>query len=307
MSSEIVIRLPEKVEAKYITTIVRQLNTFYRYDNAQIPRFYLSFSKVKSVDIVGVLVLYKFLEYSVSNKCFFNPTTVDVDIINDQVKEYGFESLIASCYKDRKKMEEEYAKLRSKITNKLLVSPIIIFTGLNNKDRIEKDCFDKVTQFYGEGQLSDMILMVFSELIGNFYSHSNDQSRSIVVAYGKKDYVEIACADAGIGIVESLRSRLGFKNNLALLRSAFAKGISSKPSSDHMGYGLWMIDETIKKNSGYLFAYSQDAYYERRGDRVTCVEAPKWKGTIVYLKLNTANPISVKDIIDKHKTRLQFI
>lgn len=84
------------------------------------------------------------------------------------------------------------------------------------------------------------------------------------------------------------------------------KGISSKPGSDHMGYGLWMIDETIKRNSGYLITYSQDSYYERIGNKVSCSSVPLWKGTIVYLRLNTSNPVTVKDIISSTNSRLKF-
>lgn len=308
MSKETIISLPESVEAKYITTLIRLLNVFYRFDNAEIPHFYLRFKKVKKIDVLGVLVIYKFLEYSIINNCFLSPTTVDVEVINEQVREFGFESLIASCYNEQKKMIEAYGKLRSKIiTDKFLVSPIIIFSGLENRDRIEYNCFETINKFYGEGDVSDMIFMVISELIGNFYSHSNDKSRSIIVAYGTKDYVEIACADAGIGIVESLRSSCHSKDSRMIMRNAFEKGVSSKPRSDHMGYGLWMIDETIRKNAGYLIAYSRDAYYERKGKSVSCVSVPIWKGTIVYLRLNTANPVNVKDII-KHNSysKLQF-
>lgn len=301
------ISLPEKVEAKYITTVVRLLNDFYRYDNAQLPRFSLHFENVKKIDVLGILIIYKFLEYSIIKNCFLNPTTVNIEAINVHVKEFGFESLIASCYNEQKKMEEAYAKLRSRISDNFLVSPIIIFSGLENRDKIENNCFETINKFYGAGSVSDMIFMVISELIGNFYSHSNDQSRSIIVAYGTKNYVEIACADAGVGIVESLKPRCLSKDNRFIMRKAFEKGVSSKPMSDHMGYGLWMINETVGRNSGYMIAYSQDAYYERKGKSVTCVSAPLWKGTIVYLRLNTANPVNVKDIIKQQKpSKLQF-
>ena len=73
-----------------------------------------------------------------------------------------------------------------------------------------------------------------------------------------------------------------------------------------MGYGLWMIDETIKRNSGYLITYSQDSYYERIGNKVSCSSVPLWKGTIVYLRLNTSNPVTVKDIISSTNSRLKF-
>ena len=304
MMNETVIVLPEKIEVQYLTSIIRLLNVFYRYDNANIPRFYLKFSKVKSIDVLGILVLFKFLEYSILKDCFFAPTTIDIETINEQVKEYGFESLIASCYNDPQKMEEAYSKLRSRIVDKFLISPIIIFSGLEDKDKIEKKCFDTITRFYGEGDVSDMVFMVISELIGNFYSHSDDKSRSIVVAYGTKERIEIACADAGIGIVGSLKTVCHSKNNISVMRSAFVKGVSSKPGSDHMGYGLWMLDETIKRNNGYLISYSQDAYYERRGNKVLCAEVPVWKGTIIYLRLNASNPVNVKDIIENKRNSI---
>ena len=297
MSRDLEIHLPDNVGVNYIMTIIRKMNIFYQYANAQLPGFILYFSGVKRVDILGVLLLYKFLEYSILKNCFINPTTIDIKVINPQIKEFGFESLIASCYTESKRMEDEYNKLQSRITNKFLVSPISIYKGLVARDDIERNCFNSISQFYGTGSVSDMIFMVVSELIGNFYSHSEDESRSIIVAYGTNDYVEIACADSGKGIVESLRPYGESSDDSLIMKKAFQKYVSSKPGTDHMGYGLWIIDETVKRNGGKMIAYSQNVYYERVGSKVRVVHSPLWKGTIVYLKLFTRNPVTIKDII----------
>lgn len=297
MSRDFAIWLPDKVDVNFIMTFIRKMNAFYQYDNAQRPGFFLRFTNVKRIDILGVLLLYKFLEYSIIRNCFINPTTIDIKVINPQIKEFGFDSLIASCYTDSKKMEEEYGKLQSRVTNNFLVSPISIFKGLVDRDAIERKCFNAISKFYGTGNVSDMILMVISELIGNFYSHSEDDSRSIIVAYGTNDYVEVACADTGKGIIESLKPYVASRDNLMIMKKAFQKGVSSKPGTDHMGYGLWMLDETVKRNGGRMIVYSQDVYYERLGTRVSVIPTPLWRGTIVYLKLFTRIPVSVKDII----------
>ena len=293
--------LPARVDVNFITTFIRIMNSFYRYDNAQLPGVILSFSNVKCIDILGILILYKFLEYSILMNCFINPTTIDIKNINPKIKEYGFDSLIASCYNDSKKMEEEYNRLQSRVTNKFLVSPISIFKGLVDRETIERKCFNSISQFYGIGEVSDMVFMVISELIGNFYSHSKDESRSIIVACGTKEYVEIACADSGTGIIESLRPYVSSRDDSRILKKAFQKGVSSKPGTDHMGYGLWMLGETVKKNNGRLIAYSQGTYYERFGGRENVISAPLWKGTIIYLKLFTKCPITVKDILPVNK------
>ena len=282
------------------------MNCFYDYNGRNLPHFFLVASNLKLIDIVGVLLLYKFMEYSILNSCFMNPRTIDIQTISDRIAEFGFGDLISSCY-NSKKMYEEYSKLRTISSDTFLVSPISIYKNNTNRNKIEQTCFRKISQFYGDGPVSGMVFMTMSELISNFYSHSNDQSRSIIVAYGNKSFVEIACADAGDGIIKTLRHKYPSKSELDVLKSALKKGVSSKPESFHMGYGMWMLDETVRLNQGRLVVYSERSYYERVSSTTSCVSAPFWKGTIVYLKLNLTNPVNVKDIIKKpSKLKINF-
>lgn len=290
--------LPDRVVTNYLTTFIRKMNVFYSYSGKKIPHFVLFASKLVEIDILGVLLLYKFLEYSVNNQCFYNPTAVDLDKVKPRIAAFGFGPLISGCFNDSKKMLNEYNSLKPYVNSmNFLISPIRLYSGNKNREEIEQNCFRSISGFYSNDSQSDMIFMVMSELVGNFYSHSNDKGNSIIVAYGNQRYVEIACADSGDGITKTLCKQFPNKNETDILDSAVKRGISSKPRSDHMGNGLWLIDETVRRNGGRLLIYSNNACFDRIGNKKQCFNAPLWNGSIVYVKLDILKPINISEII----------
>ncbi|AUC15313.1 hypothetical protein BTO06_09240 [Tenacibaculum sp. SZ-18] len=72
MSSKL-ITLPKRLTINYLNEFIQSLNFVFDLIDERKPRFFLNFEKVEKVDIVGVLVLYKFIEFSVEKKCFYNP------------------------------------------------------------------------------------------------------------------------------------------------------------------------------------------------------------------------------------------
>lgn len=292
------ILLPGDLVFTNVTSFIRIMNVFYSYTDLEVANFHLSAYNSRKIDLLCVLLLYKFLEYSLIYKCFSNPTFDYLDNIKKDISEFGFESLISECFNDYRRAENEYLNLKPHINkNNFLVSPITIFKGSKNRQSIESGCFDKIQDYYGNGDISDMIFTIMCELIGNFYSHSNDASKSIIVAYGDCRTVEIACADSGDGIITSLREVYPWKDSNRLLDHAMKRGITSKPMTDHIGNGLWSIDEIVKRNNGRLLVYSERSMYKRIGSKSFCSNVPEWRGTIVHVKLDLSHPVNLKDIL----------
>ncbi len=304
-----VIYLPEKIVVNYLTTFIRIMNVFYTFKGTKRSSFHLSAYKVKEIDILGVLLLYKFLEYSITNECFDRPNADYFDKIKTDIAVYGFGALVSECFQDPKKMENEYRNLKPYVNSKeFLVSPITIYQGNQNRLQIERKCFSLISSYYENEKQADMVFIVISELIGNFYSHSDDTNKSILVAYGDKHYVEIACADSGIGIVSSLRPFFPRKNEKELLLQSVKRGVSSKPKTDHMGNGLWMLDQIVRCNGGRLMLCSQNSMYERIGNKTSIIDSPFWKGSIIYVKLDVCKPVLMSDFFPtKIKNRARFI
>lgn len=303
-----VLLLPERIVVNYLTTFLRKMNVFYTFKDTRQPSFHLSAYNVKDIDLLGVLLLYKFLEFSIANRCFDRPSADYFDRIRNRIAAYGFGTLLSECFSDPKKMENEYNNLRPHVNSQdFIVSPITLFQGNKNRSHIERNCFSHISSYYDDVKQADMVFIVMSELIGNFYSHSDDSNKSILVAYGNKRWIEIACADSGLGIVSTLSPVFPNKREREVLFHSLQKGVSSKPNTDHMGNGLWMLDQIVRCNRGRLLLCSQNSLYERIGDKTSIIDCPRWKGSIVYVKLDVSHPVSMLDFFPKQTNRIRFI
>ena len=116
----------------YEDEIIRKLGCFYIYKQQQKRLFFLDFSDVKDLDLLGMLILYKFLEYSVINKCFFNPCLLNFEENRIVASEGG-----AAAGEARAAVEKRTG--RSVITNKNAAQLQDLVTGLIEADINETD------------------------------------------------------------------------------------------------------------------------------------------------------------------------
>ena len=146
-----------------------------------------------------------------------------------------------------------------------------------------------------------MILSCISEILSNFWKHATDDAQSIIMAVGKSDRIEIACVDTGNGIVSTLRNTLSTRNasNTDILAKALNKGTTSKIDSNHMGYGLWIIDEIVSKTKSRLHIYSEGCSVKNDYGVRKKGQCGYWKGTIVSLILYLKEPVTYQDILNQ--------
>lgn len=70
-----------------------------------------------------------------------------------------------------------------------------------------------------------------------------------------------------------------------LLRLSLNKGITSKPGTNHLGAGLWLISHYVTFAGGELMLFSEGASCHQKKNNFKMGQCGFWKGTIVYLKM----------------------
>lgn len=307
-------KLPKRLVVNSIKDTIKKVNFVFDLEKKRAPGFFLSLEDVEKVDILGILIFYKFIEFSVEKSCFENPKTNYNDTslkIRDYAKQYGFDEYITSYIK-KKDLDKALKKLEIETGDGFLIAPQVLVRGnVQTKKNFDVDFMRELIKFYGVDlkQFIQAILQCAVEISSNFYNHAKKDTQSIILARGSAGYVEIACADTGDGLLETLRELEKYKNieDKKLIKKAFDKNITSKPGTTHMGYGLWFLKEIVKRFDGYFEVYSSNINYSSKFGKERVVKSPYWKGTIVYLKISVKDGIEIADIIRNNRPDIDFI
>lgn len=299
-SSIIYYCVPKFVTVGFLSTVVGNFNRAFLYKGLQHNYFKLDFSSVCKVDVLGILLIYKFLEYIIVSKSFRGQehNIYENKYLLDRISEYGFEDLIRSLTNVVE--DKEYKKLRIAEGNNCLIAPIALIRSNHDfsEDILKNQYEPQVKAYYSSNhKASDMILQVFTEILHNFWAHATDD-RSVIVGYGTKDVFEIACIDNGLGIDGTMRTIYSSMSPQDAVLSAMQKGRTSKQGTNHMGYGLWFINQIITRVNGNMSVVSNNVYYENKNGYVKNYISTRWNGTIVYLRIPLKEPVTIADIED---------
>lgn len=85
------------------------------------------------------------------------------------------------------------------------------------------------------------------------------------------------------------------------------QGVTSKKNTNHMGFGLWLVNELVTQMRGELYIYSERAYYINRQGTIRKGECYYWRGTITYVRLPLSNSEAIDAIYEKFKKRYNRI
>jgi hypothetical protein len=294
------ISAPKHFTTGSLITFIKDCEEIFRLNSKHEKGFLLDLSKVQQASMLTILVIYKLIEYAFTNKCFERPAIkYDKPIQKDLIK-YGFSDLILTYMADRKQVEAEYRNLKVSMSESFFIAPQALLR--NDKFSVEslnKNYLPVIERYYQNSEkVISMIFLVFSEVLLNFWEHAVEDTKSIIVAHGNKQNIEIACADTGEGIVSTL-GRILSSHSLSptsVLEKAIQKGVTSKRLTNHMGYGLWILDEITTRTGGRMHIYSQGAYYYNEKGRKKLGKCGYWQGTIVYLSLPLLRPVTLSDI-----------
>ena len=283
----IIFKTPKKFCVQNVKYFLINIERIFGMENKHQVGVFFNVANTKKVDILGLLLIYKFLNYTVKKHCFANPATNlrDNKEVSRMMKKIGFEKLVDENFtiKNPDETKTDYTESEG-----LFIAPIVLRRdGCNNINKVEK----KIKDYYNQNEISSSILQCIGELSSNFQEHAVEDTQSVLVAIGNKDYIEIACADNGEGIISSLKSVLKekYNNGYDVIRRSVDENVTSKPDGGHMGCGLWIVNQYVTATKRVMHIYSQNAYLKNNEGEIKCGESPFWKGTIIYIKMPLKN------------------
>ncbi len=292
--------IPKTFKCNDVIPFLNEIQEVFSWRNKLVPNIHIDIGKTKTISSLGILLIYKIIEFTYKNYCFKRPNLIANDYILQKWKEYGFYELISAYMDDHDKTEQIYRKLAIKMEDKFFIAPQALLRGDQySKDVLEKNFLPQIKSYYSESEkVVSMIFLCISEILLNFWEHAVEDTKSILVVEGNKQNIEITCADTGNGIISTLG--VIYKefslSKTTILRKSIEKGQTSKKMSNHMGYGLWILNEITTQIGGRLHLYSEGAYLKNERKKILTGECGYWQGTIIYLSLPLQNPKTLSDI-----------
>lgn len=299
--------MPKNLSACSAKQFLAEVESIFSLANAKVTGVQLDTSQTEKADIFGQLLLYKFIEYTIHKSCFSGPSTnlkgnIQLKNLLDVTGFLPFVNEFMNKKNNELKNDiPENYKLEWKEADKFYIAPIVLSQS-NYYSEKEELIRQKIRDYYrGDSTIVGTIMSCISEVGSNFLEHSEETTNSVMVAAGNKDYFELACADTGKGILTSLRSL--FKKRMQkheLLRMSLNKGITSKPGTNHLGAGLWLISQYVSFSGGEMLIFSEGASCHQKKDNFKMGQCGFWKGTIIYIRM----PLLHKEKIAEGKALL---
>jgi anti-sigma regulatory factor (Ser/Thr protein kinase) len=291
---------PKIFDHKRIESFLSTSAPIFRMGNTMTPDVTFDLSKVKKCSITGLLIIYKFIDYTYHNYCFKKPNISVSPYIEEAWERFQFTNLIKAYIDNNDKTEREYKKLKVKIEENFLIAPQALLRNTTyTYEKLRKEFLPQLERYYSDNEpATNMIFTCLSELLLNFWEHAKKDSRSIIIASGDSNKIEISCADTGDGIVSTL-GKANVSKSLSpekTLELSLVKGATSKKLSNHMGYGLWIINEIVNLTKSRLHIYSQGAFVKNDYGKIKSGKCGYWQGTIVTLILYLDDPKTIRDI-----------
>ena len=295
-----IISVPKILKAGDVVTFLNEVEIIFTMKNKMQPNVVLDLSKIKQTSVLGVLLIYKLIDFTYMHFCFKKPELATNKYVEEIWYRYGFTSLIQTYISNKDITEKAYKNLSIKIEDRFIIAPQPLLRKDNYSNIVLKEKFlPNIENYYrNNNKVISMIFLCLSEVLLNFWEHAVEDTKSILVAEGNKSQIEIACADTGNGIISTLGQSESYKSThkTDIISSSVKKGVTSKKMTNHMGYGLWILDKITTLTKGRLHLYSEGAYYKNDFGVITKGVCGFWQGTIIYLSLPLLNPQTLCDI-----------
>lgn len=290
---------PRVSRASKIDDLIKQYAFIFKQSDKQYFNVLIDFTHVKEISLLQVLVYYKFVDYSFVNDKLLLPRYNESKVVNEAIYRFGFQEFFIS-YMELGADEKIYNNLKVKEVDGFLIAPQGLLRNISiTKNSLQEKFLPEIQAYYKNNDSGISLLFTcLSEVALNFWEHATDDNASVIMAYGSKAKIEIACVDNGQGIISTLRSSvLRSANGETIIKKAMEKGVTSKKRTNHMGYGLWLISEIAKATNGIMYVYSEGFCYKVERRKVSIGKSGYWKGTIFYLSLPLETGLGLVDIV----------
>lgn len=306
-SGEKIFYAPKHFTINSVEEFLKEFQTVFMWKERMIPKVSFNFDKIEKINIIGLLLLYKIIDFTYINHCFKKPKLNTSSTLDEAWERYEFWDLINAYISNKDVTEKAYKDFKVKVENEFIIAPqALLRNNLYTQEYLQKEFLPKISNHYSyDDKIVVNVFTCLSEILLNFWEHAVEDTKSIILASGNKSKVEIACADTGKGIVSTLASQF---INLAekpeeILSKSLLQGVTSKRNTYHMGSGLWIVDQIIRHNNSRLHIYSEGVYYKNDYGKISKGKCGYWGGTIVYINLDISNPQTPSDfnLIDPKK------
>lgn len=286
MANEVRFYTPIKLTYVNIDQFLKMALPIFECQNKMIKNVSFDTSTTIKADIIGLLLIYKFYEFTVRKSCFYKPKSTIRGYVKSELERRGLKELVDNFINYEK---PQYNKLRFMSDDTLFISPI--FLNIDSKtDEVEAASHNIRNYYKGNKDAQFLILTCMGEIAQNFKAHAENDTDSILSVTGDRNRFVIACVDTGVGIITSLTESYRVKSQdmprAIALKKSLEKGVSSKDvSSGHMGYGLWLLTELVLSSKGEMRIYSEGHYVACHNGHIKYGNSSYWKGTIIYYSL----------------------
>ena len=286
--------VPKQLNVSGALQFLRMAEDIFYIRQNRIPDVKLSLDMVNEIDTFGQLLIYKYVEFTTKNDCFFSPYIITNPYVDEKLKESGFQNLLNAFIYSK---DIDYRKLDyQEDGDSFFFAPIVLDRDRNISEK------DKMTPriknfFKDDPKIVSMAMTIIGEISLNFKEHAVEDTQSVMVVSGNRSKIEISCADTGMGIITSLANLYpSIKKREKLIEKAMEKGVTSKKATNHMGFGLWIVNQLATLTKGQFCVFSEGAYYFNKHGKYRIGQCSFWKGTIVYVNLPLSHPYTLKDI-----------
>jgi len=172
------------------------------------------------------------------------------------------------------------------------------------EDRVWADVVDRTAVLSNlPADAADLFHYAVTELVNNAIDHSGAQEVEVVVESAQGRLV-VEVIDAGVGIFEHLRERLGLASHLEALQE-LSKGKTTTDPERHTGEGIFFVSkgaDQFEIESGSLLWLVDNLRDEMA---VAQVDPPR-TGTRVRFAARPASPRNLRGLFDEYTDNYQF-
>ena len=298
-NGEIVFIAPRRFSINSIEDFLEEHEILFSWQQKEQPNVHLNYEQINKIGLVGLLLIYKIIDFTYQNNCFRKPALHPSDELHQAWHDYEFWELMQAYISNKDVTEKAYKEFKVKVEEKFIIAPqALLRNNSYTNEYLQKEFLPKISNYYAYNErIVTNVFTCLSEILLNFWEHAVEDTKSIIMAAGNKSKVEIACADTGKGILSTLSKEFPELRSKPeeILSKSLDEGVTSKRNTYHMGYGLWIVNEIVKHNNSRLHIYSEGCYYKNDYGKITKGSCGYWGGTIVYINLDITNSLTPND------------
>ena len=188
-SSKITFCAPSRMTSQYIKYFILNVEAVFKLHQKNILNVSFSTKQTSSIDILGLLLIYKFFEYAVKKRLFIRPKCdlFDNTFLTGELKKHELYYLL-SDFINFQDVPNNY-NLRYRQNKDLFIAPMVLIRDGKPK---EADYIPMVSNYYSFNKpLAAVLLTCIGEVKSNFEEHAVDDTKSIMMAKGNKSFYDL--------------------------------------------------------------------------------------------------------------------